>query len=59
MDGAMVGFPPNPHKILKKNNIIIYMSSNFSNFVLENYTFAPFKLSLIILIALLWSQIFL
>ena len=30
-------------------NIIKYMCTNFSNFVLENYTFVPLKISLIIL----------
>ena len=34
-------------------NIIKYMGTNFSNFVLENYTFVPLKISLIILRALL------
>ena len=37
MDRAMVG-----PQIKKKKKIIRYMSTNFSNFVLENYTFAPF-----------------
>ena len=34
-------------------NIIIYMGTNFSNFVLENYIFAPLKILLIILRVLL------
>ena len=34
-------------------NIIKYMDTNFSNFVLENYTFVPLKISLILLRALL------
>ena len=53
MDGAMVGLggamaPPNFFL-----NIIKYMDTNFSNFVLENYTFVPLKISLILLRALL------
>ena len=39
-------------KFLKKN-IIIYMGTNFRNFVLESYTFAPLKISLILLKLLL------
>ena len=39
--------PPNFFK-----NIIKYMGTNFSNFVLENYTFVPLKISLILLRAL-------
>ena len=60
MDGAMVGLgggamaPP-----IFFLNIIKYMGTNFSNFVLENYTFVPLKISLILLRALLQSQIFL
>ena len=34
-------------------NIIKYMGTNFSNFVLENYTFVPLKISLILLRVLL------
>ena len=34
-------------------NIIKYMSTNFSNFVLKNYTFAPLKILLNLLIVLL------
>ena len=34
-------------------NIIKYMGTNFSNFVLENYTFVPLKISLILLKLLL------
>ena len=34
-------------------NIIKYMGTNFSNFILENYTFVPLKISLILLRALL------
>ena len=34
-------------------NIIKYMDINFSNFVLEKYTFVPLKISLILLRALL------
>ena len=34
-------------------NIIKYMGTNFSNFVLENYAFVPLKISLILLRALL------
>ena len=34
-------------------NIIKYMGINFNNFVLENYTFVPLKISLILLRALL------
>ena len=54
MDGAMVGLggamaPPNFFFL----NIIKYMGTNFSNFVLENYTFVPLKISLILLRALL------
>ena len=54
MDGAMVGLggaraPPN----FFFKNIIKYMGTNFSNFVLENYTFVPLKISLILLRALL------
>ena len=29
-------------------NIIIYMGTNFSNFVLENYSLTPLKISLIL-----------
>ena len=54
MDGAMVGlggqWPPNFFFFL---NIIIYMSTNFSNFVLENYTFDLLKILLILLRVLL------
>ena len=51
MDGAMVGLggamaPANFFFFL---NIIKYMCTNFSNFVLENYTFVPLKISLILL----------
>ena len=56
-DGAMVGLggngPPNLKKYIYIYIIIIYMSTNFSNFVLKNYTFAPFKISLILLKVLL------
>ena len=34
-------------------NIIKYMDTNFNNFVIENYTFVPLKISLILLRALL------
>ena len=34
-------------------NIIIYMGTNFSNFILENYTFDPLKILLILLRLLL------
>ena len=34
-------------------NIIKYMGIDFSNFVLENYTFVPLKISLILLRVLL------
>ena len=40
-----------PRKL--KIYIIIYMGTNFSNFVLENYTFVPLKISLIFLRVLL------
>ena len=50
MDGAMVGLLPPPNFFL---NIIIYMDTNFNNFVIENYTFVPLKISLILLRALL------
>ena len=55
MDGAMVGLggAMAPPKIFFLKNIIIYMGSNFSNFVLENYTFAPLKILLILLRVLL------
>ena len=43
---------------LKKKNIIIYMGTNFSNFVLKNYTFAPLKILLILLRVLLQSKKF-
>ena len=49
MDGAMVGCPTPP---IFFKNIIKYMGTNFSNFVLENYTFVPLKISLILLRAL-------
>ena len=54
MDGAMVGLkgamaPLNFFFL----NINKYMGTNFSNFVLENYTFVPLKISLILLRALL------
>ena len=39
--------------LIFKKNIIKYMGTNFSNFVLENYTFVPLKISLILLRALL------
>ena len=45
--GAMA--PPNFFFL----NIIKYMGTNFSNFVLENLTFVPLKISLILLRALL------
>ena len=53
MDGAMVGLggAMAPPKFFF--NIIKYMDTNFSNFVLENYTFVPLKISLILLRALL------
>ena len=53
MDGAMVGLggAMAPPKFFF--NIIKYMGTNFSNFVLENYTFVPLKISLILLRALL------
>ena len=52
MDGAMVGLGGNgpPNFFL---NIIKYMDTNFSNFVLKNCTFVPLKISLILLRALL------
>ena len=37
--------PPPPPPFL---NIIIYMGTNFSNFVLENYSLTPLKISLIL-----------
>ena len=40
-------------------NIIKYMNTNFSNFVLEIYTFVLLKILLILLKVLLYSQIFL
>ena len=53
MDGAMVGlggqWPPKFFFL----NIIIYMSTNFNNFVLENYTFDLLKILLILLRVLL------
>ena len=54
MDGAMVGLggAMAPQFFLKKN-IIIYMGTNFSNFVLENYTFDSLKILLILLGVLL------
>ena len=45
--GAMA--PPNFFFL----NIIKYMGTNFSNFILENYIFVPLKISLILLRALL------
>ena len=45
----MVGLAP-PNFFL---NIIKYMGTNFSNFVLENYTFDPLKILLIFLRVLL------
>ena len=59
MDRAMVvlwggGMAPQ----FKKKNIIIYMGTNFSNFVLKNYTFAPLKILLILLRVLLQSKKF-
>ena len=42
-----------PPQICFLKNIIIYMDTNFSNFVLENYTFVPLKISLILLKVLL------
>ena len=50
MDGAMVGLggAMAPANFFFKN-IIKYMCTNFSNFVLENYTFVPLKISLILL----------
>ena len=50
MDGAMVGLAPPNFFFL---NIIKYMGTNFSNFILENYTFVPLKISLILLRVLL------
>ena len=44
--------PWGPNFFFKKN-IIIYMGTNFSNFVLENYTFDPLKILLILLRVLL------
>ena len=41
-----------------KKNIIIYMGTNFSNFVLKNYIFAPLKILLILLRVLLQSKKF-
>ena len=54
MDGAMVGLggAMAPQFFFKKN-IIIYMGTNFSNFVLKNYTFDPLKILLILLRVLL------
>ena len=53
MDRAMVGFGGTmPPKFFFKN-IIKYIDTNFSNFVLENYTFVPLKISLILLRVLL------
>ena len=53
MDRAMVGFGGTmPPKFFLKN-IIKYIDTNFSNFVLENYTFVLLKISLIILRVLL------
>ena len=59
MDGAMVGLGGAMAPPIFFLNIIKYMGTNFSNFVLENYTFVPLKISLILLRALLQSQIFL
>ena len=47
LGGAMA--PPNLFFL----NIIKYMGTNFSNFILENYTFVPLKISLILLRVLL------
>ena len=52
MDGAMVGLGGQWPLIFLKN-IIKYMDTNFSNFVLEKYTFVPLKISLILLRVLL------
>ena len=52
MDGAMVGLGGQWPLIFFKN-IIKYMGTNFSNFILEKYTFVPLKISLILLRALL------
>ena len=53
MDRAMVGFGGTmPPKFFFKN-IIKYIDTNFSNFILENYTFVPLKISLILLRVLL------
>ena len=51
LGGAMSPLPPPPPNFFK--NIIIYMGTNFGNFVLENYTFFLLKISLIILRVLL------
>ena len=51
LGGAMPPLPPPPPNFFK--NIIIYMGTNFVNFVLENYTFFLLKISLIILRVLL------
>ena len=54
MDGAMGGHGGQwPPLIFFFLNIIKYMGTNFSNFVLENYTFVLLKISLILLRALL------
>ena len=53
MDRAMVGFGGTmPPKFFLKN-IIKYIDTNFSNFILENYNFVPLKISLILLKVLL------
>ena len=53
MDGAMVGLGGAMAPLIFFKNIIKYMGTNFSNFVLENYTFVPLKISLILLRVLL------
>ena len=53
MDGAMVGLGGAMAPPIFFLNIIKYIGTNFSNFVLENYTFVPLKISLILLRALL------
>ena len=39
--------PPPPQNFFFLN-ITIYMGTNFSNFILENYIFAPLKITLIL-----------
>ena len=49
----MVGLGGAMAPLIFLKNIIKYMGTNFSNFVLENYTFVPLKISLILLRVLL------